>query len=405
MSAEVFIFVGLVVLLSAWLPLLLQRSALSLPMVAVAVGWLLPVFTDVQDPLVAYGGTVQHVTEVVLLSAVYGAGLNVDRRFSFRAWRSTWRLLAIVMPLSMMAIALLAMGLLDLPVGLAVLLAGMLAPTDPVLASEVQLGPPGTGEEGEARFALTTEAALNDGLAFPFVMVGVGLVDGTILGPADLANWFALELIGTTLGGAAIGVVVGLLLVWVNRLLPDHLRLHVTNSGLAGLALAFVTYGLCELAGVNGLVAVFCEAVAVRNANASHDYARQLAHATGQIERAIMVFVMLFFGFALSHGLLEGMGWGDAIFAAAVLLVIRPVCTWLGLLGSREDRRTRVALGFFGIRGIGSLYYAAYVVANHPPDWNHHLLTLVALTILFSVVLYGATSPIAIPRLVETGRK
>jgi NhaP-type Na+/H+ or K+/H+ antiporter len=400
-SAQIFIFAGAVVLLSAWLPLLLRNSPLSLPMVALAVGWVVPLFVAVDNPLVAYGGIVEHVTEVVLLSAIYGAGLKVDRRFGFRRWSSTWRLLFVVMPLSIALIVVLAMGLMQFSLGFAILLAAILAPTDPVLASDLQLGPPGKGEEGEARFGLTTEAGLNDGLAFPFVILGMAVISGEMSSFVDIAHWFGLELIARTVGGAVLGVAVGIGLINLNRILPEQWRLHVSNSGLAGISLAFITYGVCELMGINGFVAVFCEAVAARNATESFDYAQRLAHAAGQIERALMVFVMLFFGFSLSHGLLEGTRPELVVFAVLVLLVVRPLCTWIGFFGTSYPPYTRRALGYFGIRGIGSIYYLAYVVARNPQGWNPDLLTATALTVLISVVLYGVTSPFAIARLVE----
>lgn len=403
MSAEIFIFAGAVILLSAWLPLVLNGSPLSLPMIAVAAGWIAPVFTGIEDPLVTHGGVIEHVTEIVLLSAIYGAGLKVDRPFNFRRWGSTWRLLLVVMPLSIAALAALAGWLIQLPLATAVLLGAMLAPTDPVLASDLQLGPPGVGEEGESRFALTTEAALNDGLAFPFVLLGLQLTDGSAGTLAGLGHWFAVDFLFSTLGGVAVGAGVGIGLVQFNRILPEKWRLHVSNSGLAGLAVAFVTYGICELLEVNGFVAVFCEAVAVRNTTQGFDYAQRLSHAAAQIERAVMVFVMLFFGFALSHGLLDGTRLELVAFAAAALLIVRPVATAIGFLGSGQERSTRTALGYFGIRGIGSIYYAAYVVAHHPIGWSHDVLTTTALTVLLSVVLYGATSPFAIRRLLPGG--
>lgn len=177
-AAELLAFAGFgtAILIVAWLPLWLERLPLTLPMLAVGAGYLAFLFTpDLAAPQ-AHPRIATVLLEVVLIVAVMGAGLSIDRRFSWRGWASAWRLLVIVMPLSIAALAALGWGLLGLPLGVAVLLGAILAPTDPVLASSVQVGPPGVGEEGETRFALTSEAGFNDGLALPFLVLGTTMV-------------------------------------------------------------------------------------------------------------------------------------------------------------------------------------------------------------------------------------
>ena len=162
---------GVIVLLVAWLPLALKRVPLSLSILCVgfgagvfALGWL-----DFDPDPRSYDTLVEKLCEVVVIISLMGAGLKLDRPIGLRAWATTWRLLGIAMPLTIFAVTLAGLYGLGFPLAMALLLGAALAPTDPVLASDVQVGKPRSGEDGEVRFALTSEAGLNDGLAFPFV--------------------------------------------------------------------------------------------------------------------------------------------------------------------------------------------------------------------------------------------
>ena len=403
-TVSLYLLVGLATLAASWLPLFLRERPISLPIVAVSAGWLLgrvgafPTFAGELAPLL------EQLSALVLLAAIHGAGLRIDRPFRISSWSTTWRLLLIVMPLSIAALTVAGLALPGISLGTAVILAAALAPTDPVLASEVQVGPPGTGDEGEARFGLTTEAGLNDGMAFPFVMLGVTLLGGGAKS-GDLAHWAAVELLASTAGGAALGITVGLGLIGLNALLPKRYQIAATQSGLVGMALALTTYGICKELGVNGFVAVFCQAVAIRNFPAGDDHVRRVSHATAQIERAFMVLALIAFGLALSRGLLSGFSPWHLVFAGLALLVVRPACTALSLVGSGIPAGDRIGMSYFGIRGLGSLYYASYLAANHPAAWLPALAAPLAVTVLASIFLYGVTGRIVARRLVGRSAK
>lgn len=394
-NTVVFVIAGGLVILAAWSPLFLGSIPLSLPMIAVAIGAALPFLVETYDPLVRYSGWVEHVTEFALLVAVLGAGLKIDRRFSLRRWTSTWRLLLFVMPLSIAAIAAAGWWLLDLPLGLTILLGSAIAPTDPVLASSVQLGPPGTGEEGETKFALTSEAGLNDGLAFPFVILALLLIGGGVRSPGDWLRWLAVDLVWNIAGGIAVGITLGAILVALNRRLPERLQLPSTHSGIVSVGLAFLAYGLADVIDGNGFVAVFCEAVTIRNLVPSFAYSRRLNHASEQFERVVMVIVLAFLGSAIWHGLLADIGGMEVLFALMTLLLIRPLATLVSFIGSAHDVRTRGAIGYFGLRGLGSLYYVTYAVSELPADAAHRMTAIIGLVVLISIVLYGTTTDAA----------
>ena len=169
---------GAVVLLTAWLPTLLKSVPFSLPMACISLGAVLSLLPAVNianlNPLESRVYT-ERITEFVLIISLMGAGLKLDRPVGWQRWAVTWRLLGISMPLTIAAIAALGWGLLGLGLASAILLGAALAPTDPVLASDIQVGPPNTEEEDEVRFALTSEAGLNDGLSFPFVNLAIAI--------------------------------------------------------------------------------------------------------------------------------------------------------------------------------------------------------------------------------------
>src|SRR6185312_8122584 len=160
---------GGVVLLTAWLPMLLSKVPLSLPMVCIGIGMVL-VWSPI-SPVVGFNPLenrllTERLSEFVVIIALMGAGLKLDRPVSWRGWETSWRLIGIAMPLTIAGIAFLGWSILGLGIAAAVLLGASLAPTDPVLASDIQVGPPQSGKQDEVRFALTSEAGLNDGSAF-----------------------------------------------------------------------------------------------------------------------------------------------------------------------------------------------------------------------------------------------
>ena len=299
---------------------------------------------------------------------------------------------------------LLAWALLGLPVGEAVLLGGILAPTDPVLASAVQVGPPGSGEEDEVRFALTAEAGLNDGLAYPFVSLGLLVLSRGADPRGWLGDWLLLHVLWKTAAAVGIGVLLGWGLVRVNDRLPERFRLTRSGDGLALIGVTLLAYGLAEAADAYGFVAVFVTAATLRNLGRSVDYARELAGTAGQAENLAMVMVLALFGAALAGGLLAPVTWAGAVFAALVLLAVRPLATFAAFLGAATPARQRLAMGYFGVRGLGSLFYAAYAANQRGLDHVPALWAVVGLTVLASVVLYGVSTDPVMRLLDRPGR-
>lgn len=391
---------GALIALVAWLPLALKRLPLSLPIVCVVVG--AGVFSIPQVSLTPLPATFPEVTErfteLVVIIALMGAGLKIDRLFSVRNWSVTWRLLGITMPLSIAAITLLGVWA-GLPLVSALLLGAALAPTDPVLAADVQVGPPKSGEEDEVRFGLTSEAGLNDGLAFPFVHLAIALALFEANGEPWLARWIGYNVLWEIGIGVLGGWLVGVLFGWLTFHIPAETKLAKTGDGLIALAATFVSYGLTEMVHCYGFLAVFITALTLRRSHRNHKFQREMHDLNEQVERLAMMVLLILFGGALVSGLLSPLTWIDVGLALAVLLIVRPAAGLVGLIGFNGTRSERLALAFFGIRGVGSIYYLAYAFNAAAFGEASRLWGIVGLIVLLSILMHGLTVTPAMRRL------
>jgi sodium/hydrogen antiporter len=409
----VYVVAGASLLLAIVLPAMLDRWAVSAPMVLVAVGIVIGL-TPLPDGLPLdpqeNRAAIEHVTELAVLVALMGVGLAIDRplelrnRASWRRWSPTWRLLGITMPLCIAGVALLGWGA-GLAPAAALLLGAVLAPTDPVLASDVQVAGPQTGdhevdEADELRFTLTSEAGLNDGLAFPFVYAAILLAtEGAVRHWA--LEWVFFYLIGKVALGVLAGLLVGRVLAYVAfRSASPSLRVAERGESLLALAALITAYGVGEVVHGYGFLAVFVCAMTFRSAERDHDYHAAMHEVAERLERLLTLFVLLVLGIALTRGLLASLDWRGVAIGLALIFLVRPAAGLLGLapLGSRISPLTgpqRWAAAFFGVRGVGSIYYLAYAageVEEFGADW---LWSTVGFTIVASVLVHGAlASPV-----------
>ncbi|QNP62075.1 cation:proton antiporter [Streptomyces genisteinicus] len=409
-SDAVFACMGVGALLAAVLPRALSGRPLSLPLVFLLCGigvYLLPLPLPAIDP-VQHRVAAEHITEVVVIVSLMGAGLALNRPVGLRRWGATWRLLGATMPLTFLGTALAAWWLLDWPPAAALLLGAVLAPTDPVLAAEVRVGEPTDDEhdEDEVRFALTSEAGLNDGLAFPLTYAAVGLAAaaGNGWSAGWIGPWAAQDVAYKCAVGVLGGLAAGRLLGWLFfRARSTVLRLSRHREGFVALGATFLAYGVTEVAGGYGFLAVFITGCAVRSSERTHGYHNVLHDFAEQVERLLTAAVLFLLGAFIALGGLSALTWRGAAVAALLLLVIRPLSGWAAMPGSPLGSRERWVVASYGVRGIGSLYYLSYALGQHGffvPE--RELWAVVTFTVLASVVLHGITAGPVIARLDRT---
>jgi sodium/hydrogen antiporter len=398
--------VGLLALAAVALPLVLRERLISYPIAVVGVGALLSLVADpgVFDP-VAQGFVSEHLSEFAVIVALTGLGLSVDRRISWRGWMTTWRMLAFTMPLSIAAAAWLGWWVAGLAPAAALLFGASLAPTDPVLAVDVQTGPPTTGdpdadEPDEVRFGLTSESSLNDGLAFPFVNLAI-LIAAAGFAPSEwLTQWLLIDVIYKIGGGVLFGWLVGKALGWFTIKLVGRTGaagMLAEGEGIApaimALAYTLISFGITEVLGAYGFIAVFITAYVVRDTERQNHVHDHLHEGAEQLELLAMSVVLLLLGAAFADGLYAVVTWPMVIVALVLVLVARPLAGWVGLAGNRNtSREERALVAFFGIRGLGSIYYLAYGLNRTDLVDADALWTLTALTIFASLIIHGLTA-------------
>ncbi|MCB1787934.1 MAG: cation:proton antiporter [Chromatiaceae bacterium] len=348
------------------------------------------------------------LTEVAVLVSLFSAGVKMPVPVSLARWRAPIMLAFVSMAVSVGAVALFGHFLLGLPLGGAILLGAILAPTDPVLATDVQVRHP--GDRDRLRFTLTCEAGMNDGSAFPFVMLGLGLLGLHELGEFG-GRWLLIDVFWATAAGLVIGVVCGVALgrlaAWIRRTRPGHGFL----DDFLGLGLIGIVYGISLVLSAWGFLAVFFAAVALRQTELR--IARRAADANepsgegGQatvedaagrclpvseaslifkehIERLSELVLILSIGGML---FVDSWSWRAVATAAFVFLVARPASVLIGLAGTRTTWRIRGMAAWFGVRGIGSLYYLMYAIEHGlsealAVELIHITLVVVTLSIL-----------------------
>ncbi len=394
------LLIGVACFGAAWVPHLVRGRPISFPILYVALGaavFSLPIGLPVPDPL-SHRELIERFSELVVIVSLTGVALKLDRPIGLRSWGSTWRLLAVTMPICIAAFALLGWWAIGLTPAAAVLLGAALAPTDPVLASEVQAPAPHEGEgteskRAEVRFALTSEAGLNDGLAFPFTNLAIVLAAGG----SGLAEWAWRDVGYKVAVGVVAGWAIGAVMTWL--VFRAGKKIAEAGEGIVAIALTLVAYAATEMLHGYGFLAVFVAALTLRHFETRHEYHRQLHDFGDDTERILMAVLLVLLGGALVGGLLRPLTWPAAAAGLAFVLLIRPVAGLIGLAGSGVPWKRRAAISFFGIRGVGSVYYLAYALGEEGFRQAELLWATVGFVILISIVIHGFTATTVMARL------
>ena len=393
--------IGVIVISARWLPRLVSRDEpASAPLMIIfgaAAALLVPGMPAIPDPRTATGAW-EVVSELAVIVALFGTGMRIDSLRPWRKWGPTARLLAVAMPLTIASVALLGFHLGGLTAAGAILLGAVVAPTDPVLAADVQVGPPQEGQEHPVRFTLTTEAGLNDGLAFPFVYMGL-IVAAEGLNPGAWAlEWLALDVVYRIAVGALAGWAGGRALALVLFAVPKGAPLANTGSGVVALAGVLLCYGSTELIEGYGFIAVAVMGMTLRRMEEDHQFHRQLHDFTESIEHALTAVLLIGLG-AILPLVFAQLTWTHVAIALVLILVIRPLSGWVSLIGTRMPHRDRAVISVYGVRGIGSIYYLCYAMTHMQFVDEAQLWALVGLIILLSTILHGFSVSWAMRRI------
>lgn len=384
--------VGLALMGAAILPLRLKNVPISLPIIYLGGGLIFPfILPDLSwiDPL-TYSFTAQRLTELVVILSLVSAGLKLDRLLGWEAWNSTWRLLGITMPLCIIALAIGSYLMMGFSLAAAVLLGAVMAPTDPVLASDVHVGPAGSEEEHEVRFALTSEAGLNDSLAYPFVNLAIVLA-ASGLAAEGLVEWFAVDVVWKLAAGLGMGIMSGHIIATI---VHRYSQGTAAREGFVSLGLTLLTYGVTELIYGYGFLAVFVAARAFRRHELNdNEYNQELHSFSEQVELFLMSILLVMLGVSISQGLFYVLTWEAIILSLAFVLLIRPLSGMIGLTGSGIDTSHKWIISVFGIRGIGSFFYLAYALnhSNIGERYGDILWATTGFIVVLSIFLHGIT--------------
>lgn len=380
------------------------------------------------------------LTEVAALISLFSAGVKMPVPINIRRWKAPILLATTSMMVSVGLTTLFGFYLLKLPLGAAILLGAIVAPTDPVLATDVQSRRP--GDSDRLRFTLTCEAGMNDGSAFPFVILGMSLLVYQKFGNW-VWKWALYDIFWATIAGIGIGWCIG----WMMGMLVS--RVHQKyRSGLLddflGLGLIGVVYGISEICDAWGFLAVFAAAVALRQAESKAalriaqgkkvfsitkvfpkqvpsaekvEKSEGIADVDGRTAAVVQTPQALPDGqpFVSSsslvfHEYLERLSElvlillvGGTLFVSSwslrsvglslfLFFVVRPLSVYIGMLPQRRLRRVKGLSAWFGVRGIGSLYYLMYVINKGIPEpLALELIHLVLIVITLSIIMHGST--------------
>ena len=330
------------------------------------------------------------VTEIAIVIALFATGLRLDRSLELRSWATVWRLLVVAMPLTIGAVALFGVEAMGLSLGAAIALGAILAPTDPVLAGDIGVGPPEEEDEREPNFSLTGEAGLNDGLAFPFVFLALFVA-------SDEPDWGLDWLLSDVLYAIPVGLLVGALGGYLIAAAAVRLRnrglLSEHFDGWMAIPTVLAVYGAAEMLGGYGFLAAFAGGIGFRRYERTHDYSQRVHEGAEQVEKFGELSVILLLGSMVTVAGLQEPGLTGWLLVPVLLLLIRPLSVLVSLVRSPIPAKERAFIAWFGVRGVGSIYYAAVIVQSDLLGDEARVVVWTAIAcVIASVLAHGTTA-------------
>ena len=394
----ILLIVGITSLFASFSPIILKRFKISFTIPLLFLGailYYLKAPLPWPDPVWNETLTI-HFSELVVIISLMVAGLKIGLNYSWKEWRNPLRLLGITMPLFMVVVFLFSYYILKFDGPISLLLAAVLAPTDPALASEIQLNKKqkASSKNVGIQYNLTAEAGLNDGLAFPFIFLAIIWSKNGSLGAEQWKEWISFYLVYKLVVGVLVGIIIGFLYSYFTKKLSNDNGRKIHKAFVA-ISLTLISYGLAEILHSYGFLSVFFAGLF------AHYHQHQKNETTesepsldfiDNIEKFLIIFWMIFFGGSVMAGILDFITTTSLLFCFGLVLILRPLLGYISFYKTALSPKKKLAISFFGIRGIGSVFYLSYAIKHGNFQDANQLYSIVALVILISVILHGFTA-------------
>lgn len=339
----IYIIIGFLGLILPWFENLEKYQLLNVPLVALITGvvvYLLPIDLPNPDPL-KYEYEILKLSEIVVIISLMGTGLKINRDFSLRAYRIPLLLVLITMIGCIASVAFLGWWVGLVPAS-ALLLGVVFAPTDPVLAREVQVKiEEDAAEEHPVKLSLTAEAGINDGMAFPFTWLAIWIAMYGFDWENWLTTWLLKDLLYRIIGGVLIGYVGGRILAWCFFDLPKKLNFAPRRLGFLAIAITFFIYGITEAAHAYGFIAVFVAALTIRHYEKKHQFHKEMHDIVEQVEQFFITIILVLLGGYIAHYGFKGLTFPMMGICVAFIFIIRPLFGILSTLGTNMPWKQR----------------------------------------------------------------
>nr|WP_289846565.1 cation:proton antiporter [Zobellia galactanivorans] len=398
-----------VIVLMAFMPLVLSRIKVSFTVPLLLIGFIIyyiGIPINWPNPIWDHKH-VKTFTEIIVIISLLGAGLKLGMRYSFAHWRNSLRLIVITMPLYILFLSLICHCFLGFDGASSLLIAAVCAPTDPVLAAELQLKKDEMYNKKNTgmRYLLTSEAGLNDGMAFPFVYLAILWSQSTSFTNIGLTYWFGYYMVFKISGAVIIGSLLGYGFSYFIRNLRSSQKNKVL-SGFVGIGLAFLSFSLAEVLDTYGFLSTFFTGLFVQyhyhkklkqteetsNMNSNEDKQEILLFNEKVEEFLIMIWTLLFGGFVAS-GILNFTTWPSVLIALFTILIIRPITGKIALMGTHFSEPKKWAISSFGIKGVGSFFYLAFALDEGGFTLPNEIYAFVSCVVVLSILIHGLTGP------------
>ncbi len=191
-----------------------------------------------------------------------------------------------------------------------------------------------------------------------------------------------------------MGIIVAKVVAWIDRTLQKRRPADDLMEDFVAISIILLTYSITELVNGYGFLAVFVAGVVIQQSS-DHEQDKRLAQLefTEQIEKLHEVAAIVILGtMLLIEPMLKYAG-QSLLIATLLFLIIRPLGVWLSLLGQNLPKKTKSLMGWFGIRGLGSIYYLTYALGEGIKGETAEQIVWITLTIVvFSIIIHGITA-------------